>query len=660
MGIVWIKALTLRTGHANVIGHVDRVLAMMAGGVLDPTPLVTHHMALADAAGGLRRLRPPRGAQDRDDAVNDVERGTAALLMRRREIARPGRRAVGWKIGFNCRRSSRSSASTRPLAGFLSSDGLLEDGAEWSLGDGGAVVVESEVAVELGDDGRSIVALLPALELADPPDLEQDVETILAGNIFHRAVAFGPRVETARARRGAHPRERRGAARDRAPSRRAPASRRWSSVVAGRLAGAGEQLRPGERIITGVLAPPHAGREPGRHGAARSSSAPRRRGAALQAALAFSAQMTTAATLPDALSEPARAFAAGPHRLLIGGERLEAADGRTFETLDPSTGRAIAEVAQAGAEDVDRAVRAAREAFEDGRWSGVSAAERTRAMLALRRRDRGARRRAGRARVARQRQAGQAGQARGRARSRPSTCATSRAGRPRSPATMLPVAQREHALLHAQGAGGRLRPDHPLELPAADGGLEDRPGAGGGLHVVLKPAEQTPLTALRLGELALEAGLPEGVLNVITGDGETGAALVDHQDVDKIAFTGSTVVGREIGAKAGRALKRVTLELGGKSPNIILPDADLDVAVKGAYQAIYYNTGQACNAGSRLFVHSDQYDEVVAGLVEAAGEGPHRARPRARHPARAADLRRAGGARARLHRVGQAPRAPSS
>ena len=109
------------------------------------------------------------------------------------------------------------------------------------------------------------------------------------------------------------------------------------------------------------------------------------------------------------------------------------------------------------------------------------------------------------------------------------------------------------------------------------------------------------------------------MINVITGYGETGAALVDHQDVDKIAFTGSTAVGREIGAKAGRALKRVTLELGGKSPNIILPDADLEVAVKGAYQAIYYNTGQACNAGSRLFVQRDQYDDVVAGLVEAAG-----------------------------------------
>ena len=146
------------------------------------------------------------------------------------------------------------------------------------------------------------------------------------------------------------------------------------------------------------------------------------------------------------------------------------------------------------------------------------------------------------------------------------------------------------------------------------------PALAAGCTVVLKPAEQTPLTALRLGELALEAGIPEGVLNVVAGDGETGAAIVDHPGVDKIAFTGSTAVGREIGAKAGRALKRVTLELGGKSPNIILPDADLESAVKGSFQAIYYNTGQACNAGSRLFVQKDQFDDVVAGLAAAAGK----------------------------------------
>jgi acyl-CoA reductase-like NAD-dependent aldehyde dehydrogenase len=167
------------------------------------------------------------------------------------------------------------------------------------------------------------------------------------------------------------------------------------------------------------------------------------------------------------------------------------------------------------------------------------------------------------------------------------------------------------------GVAGQIIPwNFPLLMAAWKIG----PALAAGCTVVLKPAEQTPLTALRLGELALEAGLPEGVLNVITGDGDTGAALVDHPGVDKIAFTGSTVVGREIGGKAGRALKRVTLELGGKSPNIILPDADLEQAVKGAYQAIYYNAGQACNAGSRLFVHSDQYDDVMSGLIEAAGK----------------------------------------
>jgi acyl-CoA reductase-like NAD-dependent aldehyde dehydrogenase len=139
-----------------------------------------------------------------------------------------------------------------------------------------------------------------------------------------------------------------------------------------------------------------------------------------------------------------------------------------------------------------------------------------------------------------------------------------------------------------------------------------------GCTSVLKPAEQTPLTALRLGELALEVGFPPGVLNVLTGDGETGAALVDHPGVDKIAFTGSTVVGREIGAKAGRALKRLTLELGGKSANVILPDADIEKAIAGSYQAIYFNSGQACNAGSRLFAPADRFDEVVGALVEQA------------------------------------------
>ncbi|MHB8234800.1 MAG: aldehyde dehydrogenase family protein, partial [Solirubrobacteraceae bacterium] len=158
----------------------------------------------------------------------------------------------------------------------------------------------------------------------------------------------------------------------------------------------------------------------------------------------------------------------------------------------------------------------------------------------------------------------------------------------------------------------------PWNFPLLMAAWKLGPALAAGCTTVLKPAEQTPLTALRVGELALEVGFPPGVLNVITGDGSTGAALVDSPGVDKIAFTGSTVVGREIGAKAGRALKRVTLELGGKSPNVILPDADIEAAIKGSFQGIYFNSGQACNAGSRLFVPSESFDQVMGALADAA------------------------------------------
>ncbi len=300
---------------------------------------------------------------------------------------------------------------------------------------------------------------------------------------------------------------------------------------------------------------------------------------------------------------------------------------------------------------MDRAVRAAREAFEDGRWSGIAAAKRTRAMLALA--------------DAIEAHADELAELESLDNGKPVKLARRVdvalaaehiryfAGWPtKIEGGVLPVAQPNmHCYTRKEPVGvcGQIIPwNFPLLMAAWKIG----PALAAGCTIVLKPAEQTPLTALRLGELALEAGLPEGVLNVITGDGETGAALVDHPGVDKIAFTGSTAVGREIGAKAGRALKRVTLELGGKSPNIILPDADLDVAVKGAYQAIYYNTGQACNAGSRLFVHSSQYDDVVSGLAEAAGSarlGPG-LEPGSQMGPR--DLGGAGAARARLHREG--------
>jgi len=139
---------------------------------------------------------------------------------------------------------------------------------------------------------------------------------------------------------------------------------------------------------------------------------------------------------------------------------------------------------------------------------------------------------------------------------------------------------------------------------------------------VLKPADLTPLTALKLGELALEAGVPPGVLNVVPGSGDAGAALVDHPLVDKISFTGSTAVGKSIMRSAAETMKRVSLELGGKSPAIIFPDADLELAIPGAANAIFLNTGQVCVAGSRLFVHRRIYDEVVAGIAGIANSLP--------------------------------------
>ena len=190
-----------------------------------------------------------------------VERGMTAQLLRRRRILSKGADSLGWKIGFNLPEVQEKLGIDRPLAGFLTSDGLLEDGDTWSLGDNGEVIVESEVAVELGDDARSIVALLPAIELADPPDLSIDLEQILAGDIFNRAVAFGPRAETVSP----------GAARilvNGEEQHAVDAARAGGSLeamveaAAYRVSQAGEALAPGDRIITGVLCPPHTA-EPG-------------------------------------------------------------------------------------------------------------------------------------------------------------------------------------------------------------------------------------------------------------------------------------------------------------------------------------------------------------------------------------------------------------
>jgi len=326
---------------------------------------------------------------------------------------------------------------------------------------------------------------------------------------------------------------------------------------------------------------------------------------------------TAAPTLPDALGDPARAFLSKPQRLVIGAERPEAADGRTFATLDPATGRDIAEVPQAGAEDVERAVAAARAALTDGPWATMPAAGREQLMHALAQ--------------ALEDNGQEFAELESLDNGKPvglalyvdvrSAAAHLRyyAGWPtKIEGGVLPVAvPGMHCYTRREPVGvcGQIIPwNFPLLMACWKLG----PALAAGCTIVLKPAEQTPLSALRLGELALEVGFPPGVINVLTGDGSTGAALVDSPGVDKVAFTGSTEVGREIGSKAGRALKRMTLELGGKSPNVILPDADIDAAVKGSFQAIYFNSGQACNAGSRLFVPEQIFDQVMSALADAA------------------------------------------
>jgi acyl-CoA reductase-like NAD-dependent aldehyde dehydrogenase len=329
--------------------------------------------------------------------------------------------------------------------------------------------------------------------------------------------------------------------------------------------------------------------------------------------------MTTisADALPDALGDAAREFVSQSHRLLIGSERPEAADGRTFATLDPASGREIAEVALAGPEDVARAVAAARAAFSEGPWASMPASGRERLMHAL------ADAIEARAEEIAQIESLDNGKPVGLAQYVDVNGAIGHiryfAGWPtKIEGGVLPVSAPNMHCYTRREPVGVCAQIIPWNFPLLMAAWKLGPALAAGCTVVLKPAEQTPLSALRIGELALEVGFPPGVLNVLSGDGSTGAVLVEHPDVQKIAFTGSTAVGREIGAKAGGALKRVTLELGGKSPNVILPDADIDAAIKGSYQAIYFNSGQACNAGSRLFVPAERFDEVVGGLAEEA------------------------------------------
>ena len=308
-----------------------------------------------------------------------------------------------------------------------------------------------------------------------------------------------------------------------------------------------------------------------------------------------------------------------PGQLFIGGEWRAADSGDTFDSVNPSTAEPLTQVASAAAADVDRAVRAARDAFENGPWPGMDARARGRILYAI---ADGLEARADElARLEALDNGKPVNEARKIDVKESIECFRYYAGwadKIEGDVIPVPGPYLNYTRREPVGVCGAIIPwNYPLQMAA----WKVAPAIACGNTMVLKPAEQTPLTALELARIAAEAGLPAGVLNVITGFGESaGAALVKHPDVDKIAFTGSTEVGKIIQREAAGSLKRVSLELGGKSPNIVLADADLDAAVKGASMAIFYNAGQACTAGSRLLVEESVRDEFVEKLLARAGK----------------------------------------
>jgi acyl-CoA reductase-like NAD-dependent aldehyde dehydrogenase len=300
-------------------------------------------------------------------------------------------------------------------------------------------------------------------------------------------------------------------------------------------------------------------------------------------------------------------------QLLIDGEWVDATDGEPFASIDPANGEQFATVEHAGPQDVDRAVRAARAAFDDRRWSGLRPSDRTRVLtriadliearmdelVELEVRDNGKPAEKARSDIT-------------------FGAATFRyyAGAPaRITGTVVPTMADRHTYVRREPVGVAAQ-ILPWNFPFMIAAWKAASALAAGCTAVMKPAEQTPITALRLGAICLEAGLPPGVFNVVTGDGTTGAALVDHPGVDKIAFTGSTEVGKKIAVAAAQTMKRVTLELGGKSANIVFPDADMDKAVRTAMTGVFAHSGQMCTAGSRLFLAPEIADEFTERLVE--------------------------------------------
>jgi phenylacetaldehyde dehydrogenase len=323
--------------------------------------------------------------------------------------------------------------------------------------------------------------------------------------------------------------------------------------------------------------------------------------------------------LDNRLGADAKNFIAKQSKLLIDGKLVAAASGKTFSVYNPATGTILAQVAEADAVDVDRAVKAARRAFDAGPWGKTSPSERGRLLWKLA--DLLEKHGEEFAEI----ESIDNGKPVAVARAADIPLAVDMFRYMAGWATKItgstiplsfPGEYHSYTLREPVGVVAQIIPwNFPLLMAA----WKLAPALAAGCTVVLKAAEQTPLTALRLAELVLEAGFPPGVVNILAGYGETaGAAMAAHDLVDKVAFTGSTEVGKLIVKAAAGNLKKVSLELGGKSPAIVFPDADLSKAIPGTASGIFFNQGQTCCAGSRLFAHKKVYDQVLEGVCNIA------------------------------------------
>lgn len=334
--------------------------------------------------------------------------------------------------------------------------------------------------------------------------------------------------------------------------------------------------------------------------------------------------MTALSNDYNRLTPGARDFLFKPQPMLVGGQFVTADSEASIDIIDPSNGEKIGAVPAAGEADVERAVTAARLAFDTGPWRRMTPGERERLLLRLAdlvERD---------AELLAQIEAVESGRSYATARAFDSdlsaTCIRYMAGW----ATKLEGKTLDLTIPYAPGlqtfaytryeAVGVVAAITPWNVPLCQVAWKMAPALAAGCTIVIKPSELTPLGALHFARLVMEAGFPDGVVNIISGTGsEAGKALVAHPLVDKISFTGSTAVGREIASVAARNFKKVTLELGGKSPMVMLADADLENAIPGGALAIFANHGQNCCAGSRLYVHRSIHDKVVAGIADIAG-----------------------------------------